>query len=76
MAPVCRASWTARRAFDDKRSLGGAAVAPGEGAHQGDGGVGGGGDDLGGGGVAALRGCHCVQGVSASPQGESLRSGE
>jgi hypothetical protein len=33
--------------FDDKRSLVGAAVAPGEGAYQGDGGVGGGDDDLG-----------------------------
>src|SRR5215210_3966062 len=32
--------------FDEKRSLGGAAIAPGEGAHQGNGGVGGGGDDL------------------------------
>ena len=34
--------------FDDKRPLGGTAVAPGEGAHQGNGGVGSGGDDFGG----------------------------
>ena len=55
--------------FDDKRSLGGAAVAPGEGAHQGNGGVGGGGDDVGGGGVASLRGCHDVQGGAGFASG-------